>query len=191
MLDWHKRWGPSSDILLNLLKYEFHGDKNELSKRDALEWICKNFGESNTNNDTLAVTIKGNKVDVLYSSFPNNNGRKTKYTGMGVNERESVKDSFKRKSFIIFSLLKQAGWPITLFKRKNTDLYNVYMRNTVGDIMSGFEKYKNDTEMRLKGKKAFYFKEESYYFLYSVSPQYFDEVMEIVNFLGMKVKVVA
>jgi len=191
ILDWYKRNGPTGSILLNLLEYEVYGNNKELSKRDALEWICKNFGEPNTTNETLAVTPKGNKVNIMYPSFPDNNyGRKTKYTGMNPTQKESTTAAIKRKSFIVFSLMKRAGWPITLFKRKNTDLYSVFMRDSVSSIMSGFEKYKDDEEIRLKGKRAFYFKDGSYYHLYSVSPQDFDEVMEIVNFLGIKTKVV-
>jgi len=94
----------------------------------------------------------------------------------------------EQKSLAVFSLMKIAGYPIRIYKRLNTDLSVKYNRDTVAKLLSTYEANKN--EENIKGMTAFYFKEGSSYYLYTVSPKYFGEVSGIANDLGIKYKVI-
>lgn len=191
MFDWKRRNGTTGSILLNLLEYDLYGNDRDKPKRDAIEWICKNWGEENVDNDTVAYRVKGNSVNLMYVTLPDNAFRLTKYGKMGYKEKEAATKAMNRKSNILFMLLKMAGWPIMVQKRLNTDLSSVSSRDPVGKLMDFYERFKNDEEMNLPDKKVFYFKEGSSYYMYSVSPQHWGEVQTIIQNLGIKVKVIA
>jgi len=188
---WRKQGGYISTILRNSLEYDIYGDTNHLGKRDALEWICKNFGKPNTSNCYQAIESNGNQIDISYMCCPDSTDsfmKKTKYYGLNCDARIAVRASMEQKSLAVFSLMKIAGYPIRIYKRLNTDLSVKYNRDTVAKLLSTYEANKN--EENIKGMTAFYFKEGSSYYLYTVSPKYFGEVSGIANDLGIKYKVI-
>ncbi len=189
-----KRWvqsnGTTGSVLLNLGEYDLYGDSKSFSARDAIDWICRNWGEDNKTNNHYAVKVKAGKIELYYMTLPNVSSwgySKGIYSKMGVDERERERGRMEEYSYPVFTLMKLAGYKFKLYKRMNTDLNTESSRKTVADIMSAVEWIRKDKERpEIKNKKLFYFKEGSYYYLYSVSSKHYQAVLQILSDFGIK-----
>jgi hypothetical protein len=183
---WVQINGATGSILFNLGEYDLYGNNKEFGPRTAIEWICRNWGNENTTNNYYAVKTKGNKIELYYMTLPDNASwgySKSKYAKMGTDEREVERGRMEGYSYVIFTLMKIAGYKIKLYKRMNTDLQSEYgSGKTIRDVNSRIEWIRQNKERPdIAKKKIFYFKEGSYYYIYSISPKYYSAVMEILS----------